>query len=71
MIYKQVGLLIIPVVIALSWWLVQGYINSEVQNQHLKNEKVIEETIKDAIKNPTNKPDVALDRLRDTLSNWN
>ena len=71
MIYKQVGLLIIPVVIALSWWLVQGYISSEVQNQHLKNEKVIEETIKDAIKNPTNKPDVALDRLRDTLSNWN
>ena len=71
MIYKQVGLLIIPVVIALSWWLVQGYINYEVQNQHLKNEKVIEETIKDAIKNPTNKPDVALDRLRDTLSNWN
>tara|TARA_R110000796_G_scaffold30122_8_gene80749 strand:- start:687 stop:902 length:216 start_codon:yes stop_codon:yes gene_type:complete len=71
MIYKQVGILIIPVVIALSWWLVQGYINSEVQNQHLKNEKVIEETIKDAIKNPTNKPDVALDRLRDTLSNWN
>tara|TARA_R110000851_G_scaffold9707_10_gene35869 strand:- start:2711 stop:2926 length:216 start_codon:yes stop_codon:yes gene_type:complete len=71
MIYKQVVLLIIPVVIALSWWLVQGYINSEVQNQHLKNEKVIEETIKDAIKNPTNKPDVALDRLRDTLSNWN
>tara|TARA_R110000850_G_scaffold263033_1_gene391792 strand:- start:376 stop:591 length:216 start_codon:yes stop_codon:yes gene_type:complete len=70
-IYKQVGLLIIPVVVALSWWLVQGYINSEVQNQHLKNEKVIEETIKDAIKNPTNKPDVALDRLRDTLSNWN
>ena len=71
MIYKQVGILIIPVVIALSWWLVQGYISSEVQNQHLKNEKVIEETIKDAIKNPTNKPDVALDRLRDTLSNWN
>ena len=75
MIPKQLVWFVVPVIFGILWFLLQGYIDREIENQQLKNETQIEETIKDAVKeskeaNPTNNPSISLDRLRESLSNW-